>query len=57
MVFFGVTARPEMEFLDISLTKVLSLLLHAVYSLLLAWRIKKKSMLFSGFKYLYKKIP
>jgi hypothetical protein len=32
MVFFGVMTRPEMEFLDISLTKDKSLLLHAIHS-------------------------
>ncbi len=56
MVFIGVTTRPEMEFLDIYLTKDTSLLLHAIHSPFY-WRILKKPILFSGFKYIYKKIP
>jgi len=36
MDVFGVTTRPEMEFLDLNLTPDSSLLLHAVQSLLLA---------------------
>ncbi len=46
----------EMEFLDIthiSLTKYLSLLLHAIHSPFY-WRILKKTILFSGFKILTK---
>jgi hypothetical protein len=45
----------EMEFVDISLTKELSLLLHAIHSLFY-WRILKKTILFSSFKNPYKKI-
>jgi hypothetical protein len=41
----------EMEFLDISLTKDSSLLLHAIH-----WQISKKTILFFGFKNPYKKI-
>jgi hypothetical protein len=44
-----------MEFLDINLTKELSLLLHAIHSPFY-WRILKKNVLFSGFKNPYKKI-
>ncbi len=39
----------EMKFLDIILTKDLSLLLHAIHSPFY-WRILKKTILFSGFK-------
>ena len=49
-----VSATPEMEFLDISLTKDSSLLLHAIHSPFY-WRILKKTMLSSGFKNPYKK--
>jgi hypothetical protein len=43
-----------MEFLDISLTKGESLLLHAIHSILY-WRILRKTIVFSGFKNSYKK--
>jgi hypothetical protein len=46
---------PEMEFLDISLTKDSSLLLHAIHSLSTG-EILKKTKLYSGFKNSYKKI-
>ncbi len=46
---------PEMEFLDISLTKGSSLLLYAIQSPFYYWRILKKTILFSGFKNPYKK--
>jgi hypothetical protein len=39
----------EMEFLDINLTKDLSLLPHAIHSSFY-WRILKKTILLSGFK-------
>ncbi len=39
--------QPEMEFLDIHLTKDLSLLLHAIHSHL-CWRILKTTILYSG---------
>ncbi len=42
--------NPEMEFVNINLTKDSSLLLHPFY-----WWILKKAMLFSGFKYPDKK--
>jgi hypothetical protein len=47
--------KPEMEFLDISLTKDLSLLLYAIHSLSTGgfW---KKTRLYSGLK-IQKKIP
>ena len=45
---------PEMEFLDISLIKGSSLLLHAIHSILY-WRILRKTIVFSGFKNSYKK--
>jgi hypothetical protein len=45
----GCSATPEMEFLDISLTKDSRLLLHAIHSPFYWW-ILKKSILFSGFK-------
>ncbi len=45
---------PEMEFLDNNLTKDLSLLFRAIRSPFY-WRILKKTILFSGFKNLYKK--
>jgi hypothetical protein len=51
----GARQRPEMEFLDINITKDLSLLLHSVLSPLY-WRILKKTILFSGNKNPYKKI-
>jgi hypothetical protein len=41
--------RPEMEFLDINLTKDSSLLLHSIHSPFYR-RILKKTILFSGFK-------
>jgi hypothetical protein len=44
-----------MEFLDINLTKDLSLLLHAIHSSFYRW-ILKKTILHSGFANLYKKI-
>jgi hypothetical protein len=44
---------PEMEFLDIILTKELSLLLHAIHSPFYP-RILKKTRLYSGFKNLHK---
>ncbi len=47
--------KTEMEFLDINLTKDLSLLLHAVHSPFYR-RISKKTILFSGFENHYKKI-
>jgi hypothetical protein len=43
----------EMEFLEINLTKDLSLLLHAIHSPLY-WRILKKTILFTSFKNPYK---
>ncbi len=46
---------PEMQFLDIILTKDSNLLLHAIHSLFY-WRILKKTKLFSGFQNPYKKI-
>ncbi len=45
-----------MEFLDISLTKDSSLLLHAIHSPFY-WRILRKTILYSGFKNPYKKNP
>jgi hypothetical protein len=45
----------KMEFLGISLTKDSSLLLNAIHSHFY-WKILKKTMLFSGFKNLSKKI-
>ncbi len=41
--------NPEIEFLDINLTKNSIYLLHAVHSNF-CWRIFKKTILFSGFK-------
>ncbi len=46
---------PEMEFLDINLTKYTSLLLRAIHSPFY-WQILKKTKLFSGINNLYKKI-
>jgi hypothetical protein len=46
--------KTEIEFLDISLTKDSSLLLHVIQSAFY-WRILKKIILFSGFKKPYKK--
>jgi hypothetical protein len=40
---------PEMEFLDINLTKDTSLLRHAIHSPVY-WRILKKTIFYSGFK-------
>jgi hypothetical protein len=45
---------PEMEFLDINLTKDSNLLLHAIHSLSTG-RFLKKFRLYSGFKNTYKK--
>ncbi len=45
---------PEMEFLDINLTKESTHLLHAIHSSFY-WRIWKKTKLISGFKKPYKK--
>jgi hypothetical protein len=47
--------RPEMDFLDINLTKDSSLLLHAIHSLSTGGFLKK-TRLYSGFKNTYKKI-
>ncbi len=47
--------KPEMEFLDINLTKDSSLLLSAIYSPFY-WRILRKTILFSGLKNPYKQI-
>jgi hypothetical protein len=49
-----ISSYTEMEFLDISLTKDSSLLLHAIHSPFY-WRILKNTILFSGFKNPYKK--
>ncbi len=46
-------AKPEMEFLDINLTKDSSLWLHAMHSPFY-WRILKKPILYSGFNDPYK---
>ncbi len=46
---------PEMEFLDINLTKYTSLLLHAIHSPFY-WQILKKTKLYSGINNRYKKI-
>jgi hypothetical protein len=46
--------RSDMEFLDMNLTKDLSLLLSAIYSLF-DWRILQITILYSGFKTPYKK--
>jgi hypothetical protein len=46
---------PEMEFLDVNLIKVASLLFHAILSPF-NWWILKKTILFSGFNNPYKKI-
>jgi hypothetical protein len=46
---------PEIEFLDIKLTKDLSLLLCAFHSPFY-WQILQKTVLFSGFKKPYRKI-
>ncbi len=46
--------RSDMEFLDMNLTKDLSLLLSAIHSLF-DWRILRKTILYSGFKTTYKK--
>ncbi len=43
-----------MDFLDISLAKYSSLLLHAIHNPFF-WQILKKTKLFSGFKNPYKK--
>ncbi len=48
------STRPKMEFLDISLTKGSSLLLHAIHSIFY-WRILQKAFVFSGFENPYKK--
>jgi hypothetical protein len=45
---------PEMEFLDFNLTKDSSPLLHAIHNPFY-WRILKKAIIYSGFKYTYKK--
>ncbi len=45
----------EMEFLDISLQKTSSLLLHGIHSPFY-WRILKKTMLYSGIKNTCKKL-
>jgi hypothetical protein len=50
-----VTMAAEMEFLDISLTKDSSLLLHVIRSPFY-WRILKKPILLSGFNNPYQKI-
>ncbi len=47
-------AHPEMEFLDISLTKDSSLLLHALHRSF-SLKILKETILFFGFKNPYKK--
>ncbi len=47
------TLNPEMEFLDMNLTKDSSLLLHAIHSLSIG-RLLKKTRLYSGFKSTYK---
>jgi hypothetical protein len=47
--------RSDMEFLDMNLTKDLSLLLSAIHSLF-DWRILQKTILYSGFKTPNKKI-
>ncbi len=44
---------PEMKFLDISLAKDSSLLLHAIHSPIY-WRIFKKTLLFFGFENTYR---
>jgi hypothetical protein len=44
----------EMEFLDINLTKDLSLLLYAIYNLFY-WRLLKKTVLYTDFKDSHKK--
>ncbi len=49
----NMAAIPEMEFLDINLTKDSSLLLHAIHSPFY-WRILKKTLLFLVFKILTK---
>jgi hypothetical protein len=55
-LFFGIRGNiPEMEFLDISLTKDWSLLLRAIQSPFYR-RIWKKTILFSGFINTYKTI-
>ncbi len=46
--------NPEMEFLDINLTKVSSLLIHAIHSLSTSGFLKR-IRLYSGFKNTYKK--
>jgi hypothetical protein len=51
---FLFSALPEMELLDICLTKDSSLLLHAIHSPFY-WRILKKTILFSGIKIFTKK--
>jgi hypothetical protein len=47
---------PDMEFLDISLTKDLSLFLHAIHSFSTG-KYLKKPILYSGFKNACKKNP
>ncbi len=47
--------KTEIEFLNIYLTKDSSLLLHAIHSPFY-WRILMKTILFFGFKNLYKKV-
>jgi hypothetical protein len=46
-LFYWSFVDPEMEFLNINLTKDLSLLLHAIHSPFY-WRIFKETILFSG---------
>jgi hypothetical protein len=46
---------PEMKFLEISLTKDTSLLLHAIQNPFY-WQILKKTILYTGFNNPYKKI-
>jgi hypothetical protein len=48
-------ALSEMKVWDSNLTKESSLLLHAIHSPFY-WRILKKTILYSSFKYTYKKI-
>jgi hypothetical protein len=50
------TTCPEMEFLDLKLTKDSSLLLPAINSRFY-WRILKKTIFHSGFNNPYQKIP
>ncbi len=51
----GQANSPEMEFLDINLTKDLSLLLHDIHSPFL-WLIVKENLILLWFKNPYKKI-